>query len=72
MAGETVGSWRRVGFWHGPVVGLGPGLEDALANVDGGQDYDLVAYTDGQLADGILDQYERAPREYVRMQHFSG
>jgi choline/glycine/proline betaine transport protein len=38
---------------------------------DGGQDYDVMGYTYGQLTDDILDQYERH-LEYVRIQQFSG
>ncbi|PVZ06891.1 choline BCCT transporter BetT [Actinomycetospora cinnamomea] len=33
---------------------------------DGGQDYDVMGYTHGQLIDDILDQYERH-LEYVRL-----
>jgi choline/glycine/proline betaine transport protein len=29
---------------------------------DGGQGYDVMGYTRGQLADDVLDQYERPPR----------
>jgi choline/glycine/proline betaine transport protein len=38
---------------------------------DGGQDYDVMGYTYGQLTDDILDQYERH-LEYVRIQQSHG
>lgn len=34
---------------------------------DGGQDYDVMGYTHGQLIDDVLDQYERH-LEYVRLE----
>ena len=38
---------------------------------DGGQGYDVMGYTRGQLADDILDQYERH-LEFVRIQQVGG
>ena len=38
---------------------------------DGGQDYDVMGYTYGQLTDDSLDQYERH-LEFVRIQQVGG
>jgi choline/glycine/proline betaine transport protein len=38
---------------------------------EGGQDYDVMGYTYGQLTDDILDQYEQH-LEFVRMQQIGG
>jgi len=54
---------------YGPVVPEGSDtycrLEVHLR--DGGQDYDVMGYTHGQLIDDVLDQYERH-LEYVRLE----
>jgi choline/glycine/proline betaine transport protein len=34
---------------------------------DGGQEYDVMGYTHGQLLDDVLDQYERH-LEFLRLQ----